>query len=200
MTNRMDEAAAASRLMEMAIAHWAGELLLQAAEMSLADKFAGDAPRSADGHRGRIRHAAAADSTASCARSPGLGLLAFAGGDSFRLTDLGAALRTGAPGAARSALIALVGDMVKPAWKEFDHGLLTGDTGVREGPRHGAVPVPAAQPRHGAVLQRDDGRLPRPRAAGGGRGLRLLGDRLAGRRRRRLGQHARACAVAASAT
>ena len=35
MSERMDEAAAASRLMEMAIAHWAGELLLQAAEMGL---------------------------------------------------------------------------------------------------------------------------------------------------------------------
>ena len=46
MSERMDEETAASRLMEMTIAHWAGELLLQAAEMGLADKFAGDAPRS----------------------------------------------------------------------------------------------------------------------------------------------------------
>ena len=41
------EAAAASRLMEMTIAHWAGELLLQAAEMSLADQFDCDNPRTA---------------------------------------------------------------------------------------------------------------------------------------------------------
>ena len=47
MAERMDEAAAASRLMEMTIAHWAGELLLQAANMSLADKFTGDEPRTA---------------------------------------------------------------------------------------------------------------------------------------------------------
>ena len=47
----------------------------------------------------------------------------------YGYTDLGAALKTGAPGAARSAYIALVGDMVKPAWKEFGHGLRTGDTG-----------------------------------------------------------------------
>ena len=47
MSERMDEAVAASRLMDMTIAHWAGELLLQAAEMGLADKFTGDAPRSA---------------------------------------------------------------------------------------------------------------------------------------------------------
>jgi len=131
MSERIDEAAAASRLMEMAIAHWAAELILQAAEMSLADKFAGDAPRSAQDlaaeygmrHRELYRYLRSLT---------GLGLLAFAGPDSFRLTDLGAALKTGAQGAARSAYIALVGDMVKPAWKEFDHGLLTGDTGFEK--------------------------------------------------------------------
>jgi hypothetical protein len=126
VSEQIDEAAAASQLMDMAIAHWAGELLLQAAEMDLADKFAGDAPRSAN------------DIAAEYGMQPrpmrrylrslaGLGLFASAGGDSFRLTPLGAALRTGAPGAARSAIIALIGDMVKPAWKVFDHGLVTGD-------------------------------------------------------------------------
>src|SRR5688572_7891265 len=131
MAERMDEAAAAQRLMDMAIDHWRAELILQAAEMSLADKFSGDEPRSAKDlaaeygmrHREFYRYLRSLT---------GLGLLTFAGPDSFRLTDLGAALRTGAPGAARSAYIALVGDMVKPAWKEFDHGLLTGDTGFEK--------------------------------------------------------------------
>lgn len=131
MTGTRDEAAAASRLMEMAIAHWAGELLLQAAQMNLADKFDGTAPRCAADlaadygmrHRELYRFLRALT---------GLGLLEFAGADSFRLTPLGAALRTGAPGSARSAVIALVGDMVKPAWKHFDHGLFTGDTGFEK--------------------------------------------------------------------
>ncbi len=131
MTTSEREAAAASRLMDMAIAHWAGELLLQAAEMGLADKFDGDTPRSAAelaagyGMLTRPMHRFLRSLT-------GLGLLASAGEGSFRLTDLGAALRTGAPGAARSAVIALVGDMVKPAWKQFDHGLFTGDTGFEK--------------------------------------------------------------------
>ena len=131
MTERMDEAAAASRLMEMTIAPWGGELLLQAAQMNLADKFAGDEPRTAAelaaeyGMRHRELYRYLRSLT-------GLGLLASAGSDSFRLTDLGAALRTGAPGAARSAVIALVGDMVKPAWKAFDHGLFTGDPGFEK--------------------------------------------------------------------
>ena len=131
MTERMYEAAAASRLMEMTIAHWGGELLLQAAQMNLADKFAGDEPRTAAelaaeyGMRHRELYRYLRSLT-------GLGLLASAGSDSFRLTDLGAALRTGAPGAARSAVIALNGDMVKPAWKAFDHGLFTGDPGFEK--------------------------------------------------------------------
>lgn len=131
MAERMDGAAAASRLMEMTIAHWGGELLLQAAEMSLADKFDGSEPRTAAElaaeygmrHRELYRYLRALT---------GLGLLEFAGKDSFRLTDLGVALRTGSPGNARSAVIALIGDMVKPAWKEFDHGLFTGDTGFEK--------------------------------------------------------------------
>jgi hypothetical protein len=131
MAEAMTPEAAASRLMEMTIAHWGGELLLQAAEMSLADKFTGSEPRAAADlaseygmrHRELYRFLRALT---------GLGLLASAGGDSFRLTELGAALKTGAPGAARSAVIALIGDMVKPAWKEFDHGLFTGDTGFEK--------------------------------------------------------------------
>src|SRR5690606_25633827 len=117
--------------MDMAIAHWQAELLLQAAEMSLADKFTGDEPRrSAElaaeyGMRPREFYRFLRALT-------GLGVLSFAGRDSFRLTTLDAALRTGAPGAARSAIIALIGDMVKPAWKVFDHGLVTGDTGFEK--------------------------------------------------------------------
>jgi hypothetical protein len=134
MAERLDEAAAASRLMDMTIAHWTGELLLQASEMSLADKFTGDTARTAADlageygmlHRPLYRYLRALT---------GIGLLESAGPDSFRLTDLGAALRTGATGNARSAVIALIGDMVKPAWKEFDHGLLTPDTGFEKAHR-----------------------------------------------------------------
>ena len=131
MAERMDETAAAQRLMDIAIGHWAAELMLQAAEMGLADKFDGDAARSASDLAGEygMRHR---ELYRYLRALTGLGILEFAGRDSFRLTDLGAALRTGAPGAARSAFIALVGDMVKPAWKHFDHGLLTGDTGFEK--------------------------------------------------------------------
>ena len=131
MAEAMSPEAAAGRLMEMTIAHWTGELLLQAAEMSLADKFTGDEARSAAELAGEYGMLARPMHRFLRALT-GLGLLASTGDGEFRLTDLGAALRTGAPGAARSAVIALVGDMVKPAWKEFDHGLFTGDTGFEK--------------------------------------------------------------------
>lgn len=120
------EAAAATRLMEMAVAHWQGEIMLHAAEMRLADKFTGEEPRTAQDlsaeygmlHRPFYRFLRALT---------GAGILSFAGEDSFRLTDLGKAMQTGAPGAARSAFVSLVGGFVKPAWNDFRHGLLTGD-------------------------------------------------------------------------
>lgn len=121
-----DEAAAATQLMDMVIAHWRAELLLVAAEIGLADKFDGDGPRSAEevareyGYRARPMHRFLR-SLAGC------GLFASDGHGRFRLTDLGKALKSGAEGNARSAVIALVGDMVKPAWKEFAYGLETPD-------------------------------------------------------------------------
>jgi hypothetical protein len=149
MAEAMSPEAAASRLMDMTIAHWGGELLLQAAEMSLADKFTAGQPRSAKDlaaeygmrHRELYRY---------LRTLTGLGLLASAGGDNFTLTDLGAALKTGAPGAARSAVIALIGDMVKPAWKAFDHGLRTGDPGFEKA--HGASLFEYLQKNPGMAL------------------------------------------------
>jgi len=145
MTTSANEAAAASRLMEMTIDHWRGELLLQAAEMSLADKFNGDAPLTAKDLAGEygMRHR---ELYRFLRALTGVGLLAFAGKDSFRLTDLGKALRTGAPGAARSAVIALIGDMVKPAWKAFDHGLFTGDPGFEKAHQMGLFEYNRANP------------------------------------------------------
>jgi hypothetical protein len=126
MAKPIDESAAASRLMEMTIAHWAGELLLQAAQMQLMDKFEGDAPRSARDLASE--YGILPGPLRRFMRSlTGLCLLSSAGDDSYRVTDLGAALKTGAQGNARSAVIALIGDMVKPAWSEFSYAFETGD-------------------------------------------------------------------------
>jgi hypothetical protein len=111
--------------MDMTVAHWAGELLLQAAEMGLADKF-GDRTCSADdlAREYEMRPRAFARFLRSLA---GMGLVQSARSGEYRLTELGEALKTGAPGAARSAVIALVGGMVKPAWAVLDHALKTGE-------------------------------------------------------------------------
>ena len=119
------QAAAAARLMDMTVAHWAGELLLQAAEMGLADKFGEKACSADDLAREYDMHPRA---FARFLRSlAGMGLLQSSGSGEYRLTDLGEALKTGAPGGARSAVIALIGGMVKPAWAVLDHALKTGE-------------------------------------------------------------------------
>jgi hypothetical protein len=126
MTRALDPTTtAAGRLMEMTVAHWGGELLLQAAEMGLADKF-GDTARKADdlAREYQMQPRAFARYLRSLA---GMGLLQSTGPGEYRLTELGEAMKTGAPGAARSAVIALIGGMVKPAWAVLDHALKTGE-------------------------------------------------------------------------
>jgi hypothetical protein len=125
MTRALEPAAAAGRLMDMTVAHWAGELLLQAAEMSLADRFGEDTRTAEDLAREyEMQPRAFARYLRSLA---GMGLLESTGFGEYRLTGLGLALRTGAPGGARSAVIALIGGMVKPAWAVLDHALQTGE-------------------------------------------------------------------------
>jgi hypothetical protein len=50
----------------------------------------------------------------------------------FALTTLGAALKSGAPGAARATIMTLAGDWQWDAWRQFDHCLKTGKSGVEK--------------------------------------------------------------------
>ena len=50
----------------------------------------------------------------------------------FALTALGAALRTGAPGGARSTILALAGEWIWRAWTELLHSLKTGETAMEQ--------------------------------------------------------------------
>ena len=65
----------------------------------------------------------------------GLGILAEGQAQRFALTPLGASLKTGAPGSARSTLIAFGGPGFSRAWEQIMYSLETGKTGSR---RHGA--------------------------------------------------------------
>jgi hypothetical protein len=62
----------------------------------------------------------------------GLGLLTEQDAQRFALTPLGAALKTGAPGAARSSLLWFGGPWVTGAWDHIVHSVETGKAGMEK--------------------------------------------------------------------
>ncbi len=119
------EAPPAARLMEFAFGYWSSQIILQAAKMAIADKFGDGARSAADLASEYDMHA---PSLARFLRTlAGLGILRETQSGSYALTEMGAALKTGAPGAARSAILSLIGDLVKPAWDGIDYSLRTGE-------------------------------------------------------------------------
>lgn len=61
-----------------------------------------------------------------------LGILTECEGNRFALTPLGAALKTGAPGSARSTLLTLGSGWVGSAWQHIMYALETGNTGMEK--------------------------------------------------------------------
>jgi hypothetical protein len=121
---------AAAKLIEIAWGYWASQLLRQTAEMGLADRF-GDEPRDADALC--AEHGMHAPSFRRFLRSlSGLGVVAQVAPGSYRLTEMGEALKSGAPGAARATTIALIGKLLSPSWDNMDHALRTGETGFEK--------------------------------------------------------------------
>ena len=62
----------------------------------------------------------------------GLGVLSEDDNHRFALTPLGEALKTGAPGSARSTILALAGEWWWRGWEQFDYSLATGSTGMQK--------------------------------------------------------------------
>src|SRR4051794_14089045 len=124
-----EAAAPHAQLIEMAISIWRARALYAAADLGLADLLA-DGARSA-GELG----AATRTHTPSLYRLlralAACGLLCEGPGATFSLTSLGAALRSDAPGAARSTVLTLAGDWQWKAWSHFSHSLHTGETGLK---------------------------------------------------------------------
>lgn len=112
------------QVIQMAIAIWASRAIYAAAKLGIADLLAAG-PKTAD------QLAAAVDAhprsiyrlmRALASR----GLFTETAPKTFALTPLGAALQTGAPGAARGAVLTLAGDWQWKAWDEFLYSLNTG--------------------------------------------------------------------------
>ncbi len=118
------------QLIEMTTAAWAAVLLHAAAKFGLADHLA-DGPKSAQELAGPTRtHAPSLHRLMRTLAS--LGVLTEDAQHRFRLTPLGEALKTGAPGSARATLLTLGGDVFWRALEYFPYSVETGKTGFEK--------------------------------------------------------------------
>jgi hypothetical protein len=120
----------AAELIEMAMAIWKARAVYAAAQLELADHIANgqhtvdELAHCTGTHPASLRRLLRA--LASC------GVLTEKEPARFALTPVGAALRTGAPGAARATVLTLAGDWQWKAWDDFLHSLRTGEPALRK--------------------------------------------------------------------
>jgi hypothetical protein len=118
------------QLIQMGVASWVSAIVYAGAKLGIADHLAAG-PKSA---------AELAPTTGTHAPSlhrlmrtlAGLGILTERDGQRFALTPLGEALKTGAPGSARSTLLAFCGPAFWHSWEETIYSLQTGLTGFEK--------------------------------------------------------------------
>jgi len=118
------------QLIQMGTAYWASRVVYAAAELGLADQLAGG-PKSALELAGPM--SAHAPSLHRLMRTlASLGLLAERDDQRFALTAVGEALRTGAPGSAKAALLTTGSDWCLSAFENIIHSIQTGRTGFEK--------------------------------------------------------------------
>jgi alkyl hydroperoxide reductase subunit AhpC/SAM-dependent methyltransferase len=116
-----------AQLIEMAMAHWVSRIVYVAAKLDLADRLDGE-PKSAEELAGPT--GTHAPSLYRLMRTLAhLGLLSQDAGQRFSLTPLGEALKKNAPGAARSTILTLAGDMFLTGFGELLYSVQTGKSG-----------------------------------------------------------------------
>ena len=130
MTDHQEAASRAlpphAQLIQMGIASWVSAVVYAAAKLGLADQLATE-PKNAAELAGPMRmHAPSLHRLMRTLAS--LGILTERDAQRFALTPLGESLRTGAPGSARSTLIAFGGTFWH-GWEEILYSLETGNTG-----------------------------------------------------------------------
>jgi hypothetical protein len=115
------------QLIQMSMGMWVSRILHVAAELGLADHLAAG-PRSAGELAGPT--GTHAPSLHRLMRTLGnLGVLTQGEGGRFGLTPLGEALRTGAPGSARSTILTVASEPFTRAMGELKYSVQTGRTG-----------------------------------------------------------------------
>jgi hypothetical protein len=119
----------AADLISMATAIWKARAVYAAAQLELADHIthghctSGELARRTGTHPASLRRLLRA--LVSC------GLFTEGEPERFALTSTGAALRTGAPGAARATILTIAGDWQWKAWDAFLYSLQTGEPAMR---------------------------------------------------------------------
>lgn len=119
-----------AQLIQMGAASWVSAVVYAAAKLNIADHLS-DGPKSASELADTTRtHAPTLYRLMRTLAS--LGILTERGEQSFALTPLGEALQRGAPGSARSTLIAFCGPAFWHSWEEILYSLETGKTGFEK--------------------------------------------------------------------
>jgi hypothetical protein len=116
-----------AQLVQMAMGQWVAHIVYVAAELGLADHLAGG-PRRADELAGPTgTHAPSLYRLLRTLAS--FGILAEDPAHRFALTPLGEALRTGAPGAARSTILTVASDWWARGFGQMRYSVETGKSG-----------------------------------------------------------------------
>jgi hypothetical protein len=116
-----------AQLLQIATSAWVARVVYAAAELGIPDVLAKE-PKTAADVAGTL--GLNADAVHRLMRTlTGLGILKHVSADWFGLTPLGEALRTGAPGFARSTVVMTGRPLFQRAFDEIIHSLRTGETG-----------------------------------------------------------------------
>src|SRR5690349_23114947 len=119
-----------AQLVQMAMAHWVSHIVYAAAKLNLADLLA-QGPKSADALAGPT--ATHAQSLYRLMRTlASLGILTEDATHRFALTPLGEALKTGAPGSARAAVLTLANETWVRGVAQLLHSVQTGKSGFEK--------------------------------------------------------------------
>lgn len=116
-----------AQLVHMATAHWASHVLYVTAKLGLADRLSGGKKRADELAAATHTHAAA---LGRLLRTLGhLGVVTEDDAGAFTLTPFGEALKTGAPGAARAAILTLANPWMIGGWGHLLESVQTGKPG-----------------------------------------------------------------------
>src|SRR5262249_38757169 len=119
-----------AQLVQMAMSHWVSHIVYVAAKLSLADHLA-KGPMSAEQLAGLTgTHAPSLYRLLRTLAS--LGMVTEDGAQRFALTPLGEALKTGAPGSARAAVLTIASDSWVRGFGQLLYSVQTGKSGFEK--------------------------------------------------------------------